>query len=262
MKHLKAWMLLFCAAAAVYYWSTDGFYLARIKVPLLESIDPLAADVLIPNSFHYLGKGHQTFVFESGNIVLKLFDANHLKEPWRESKKAWWRERIRIYPESYPLAYRLLQKQTGVLLVHLGKSDRIFPTIELVDKIGRRFQLDLNSVPFVLQTKGKNSFYQSLKTAAPQDRKQLIDAYLAFQQQRIELCIADHDRDIEHNYCWDGKILQYIDPARCFFEPSLKEDARRKKEWWKATHRLRMWLDRYHPEELVFFDEEYGRRAS
>lgn len=246
--------------SAIALWRTDGFSPQSIQVPLLASKDPVFEEVSIPTSFRYLSRGRQAFVFESGDVVLKLFDINDLKKPFsarfpRNSEKARirWTEKLRIYPESYPLAATYLADQTGVLVVHLGISEKKFPVVKLVDKASRCFEVDLNAVPFVIQKKGSGSFYKSLKLGR---LDQMIDAYLSFHQKRIALNIADHDRDIKRNYCWNGNSLQYIDPARIFYEPRMSDPKRRKLEWWKATHRLRKWLSKHAPDRVESFDNK------
>jgi hypothetical protein len=129
----------------------------------------------------------------------------------------------------------------------------------LVDKARRVFQIDLNRVPFVLQKKGKELLYPSLQTLSSNGSNtslidEVIESYLLFHKKRIGLCIADHDRDIKRNYCWNGGQVQYIDPARCFYEPKLLEPKRRSLEWWKATHRLRKWIHSRFPGRLARFD--------
>lgn len=259
---------LFVAASlcGIVYWRTDGFTPSIIEVPLLEQTDATSSEISIPSTFRYLARGKQMFAFENGDLVLKFFNSTELKIPWyplKQKSQIRWGEKIRIYPESYPLALQHLKEETGLLVVHLGRSDRIFPTVELTDKAGRRFSVDLNQVPFVLQKKGKSSFYRALQTThSNEELQQLIDSYLAFHTHRIAHCIADYDRDIKRNYCWDGTEIQYIDPARFFFEPRLKEEKRAQLEWWKATHRLRKWLVQHAPSQVDAFDQKVASHAA
>ena len=248
MRRLLVLVSLFLLACG-YYWRVDGFFPFRIAVPLLASKDPISSyDGKIPNVFHYLGKGHQVYAFESSGLVLKLFKKSHFNNFFNAFAK---QERVRIYPESYPLALKQLQEETGVLLVHLGHSDVSFPVVQVIDRVGKSHPIDLNRVPFVLQKKGERPFFDLLQNSPKEERALLIQAFCAFHQKRIDLCIADYDRDIEHNYCWNQSSLQYIDPARMFYDPSLCDVQKREKEWWRATHRLQKWLEQEHPEEVA-----------
>jgi hypothetical protein len=252
------------ALVALVIWRTDGFSPSQIAVPLLQTPDaPLSNSIQIPTTFRYLGRGRQAFAFENDDLVIKFFNKSDLSMPWKArlfsspKDQNRWREKLRIYPESYPLAAHLLSQETGVLIAHLGQNDHRYPVIQLIDKANRSFSIDLNQVPFVLQKKGSGSFYKSLRKAVQNGTLDvLVDPFLAFHQKRISLCIADYDRDIKRNYCWDGTTLQYIDPARCFFEPNLKNPARFRLEWWKATHRLRKWISRQAPDQLASFDSK------
>lgn len=258
MIFFRIFLALFLTVLAI--WRTGGFSPEKIAIPLLEEKEE-NRPIEIPKTFYYLGQGQQTFVFESGDYVLKFFNRGYWEQPsllqWfftSSDKKKRWKERIRIYPEGYRLAAEILPEETGVIFVHVGKSETIFPTVEVIDRTSRHFWIDLNRVPFVLQKKGNGSFFSDLQNKKELDR--LLDAYLTFHAKRIRHCVADYDRDFKHNYCWDGAKLQYIDSARFFYDENLKLLARHQHEWWKSTRRLRNWLKREAPDQVAWFDEK------
>jgi hypothetical protein len=238
-------------------WRAD-FSINKIQIPLLCEPDPRAPlNFEWPKNFRYLNQGAQIFAFESedGKHVLKFFNRDQLKIPKFLSRKNKIRrkEKIRIYPESYRLAFENLPEETGLLAVHQGVSEERYPTVEVIDKASRKFSIDLNAVPFVLQKKGKGTLLGELDA----DKSKLLtffDQFLAFHAKRISLRIADGDRDIKRNYCWIGDQFIYIDPARFFYEEDLRNPERMQLEWWKATYRLRQWLAKYAPEQLAAFD--------
>ncbi len=262
MKRLSVICFVAISLTAIALRQTDRFSVTAIQIPLAEQEDmPSDPKIEIPRTFHYLSRGRQVFVFESGEYVLKLFNRNELKKPFRayfpfpETALRRWHEKVRIFPESYPIALRLLSQDTGVLIAHLGKSAKRYPVVELIDRANRHFWIDLNKVPFVLQKKGAGSFFEALK-GDQIHLDQMVDSYLDFHARRIQAFIADHDRDFQRNYCWDGSTIQYIDPARCYFEPRLIETERFLLEWWKATHRLRKWISTEAPGHLEHFDQK------
>jgi len=249
--------LLAGVLSTVAIWRAD-FSIDKIEVPLLSTLDPVAKEKIVwPKRFSYLNQGAQVFAFESedGAYVLKFFKRDHLKIPTflSEKNKIRRKEKIRIYPESYRLAFERLSKQTGLLALHQGVSSEQYPTVEIIDKTSRRYLLDLNTVPFVLQKKGEGSLMSPLL----KDKSKLpsfFDQFFSFHAERIRFKIADGDRDIKRNYAWIGEEFIYIDPARFFYEEKLDDPKRIQLEWWKATYRVRRWVAKNAPEQLPLFD--------
>jgi len=243
--------------SAIALWRTDGFSPESIRSPLLAVGDPQPVPIEWPKRFHYLDKGRQAFAFESedGKYVLKFFKslkmAWYMDFPFLEKNKRRLQEKIRIYPESYYLAFDQMREETGLLAVHLGASEEKYPVITLIDKASGTHQVDLNQVPFILQKKGNGPFLTGLE----QNRTEILDQFFAMHRKRIALCIADHDRDIRRNYCWDGKELLYIDPARFYYDLELQDPKRALAEWKKVTYPLRKWLKAHAPDEVALIDK-------
>ena len=238
----------------------------RIQVPLLEEEDPLSANsILWPTKFRFLGRGHQVFAFESEDeqYVLKFFDRQQLEDHWyahlpfRVSKKKDRRlkERMKIYPESYRLAFEWLRKETALLVVHQGVCAHHYPTVEITDAESRTFQIDLNRVPFILQKKLHSSLPERLEIAKQEGTLvSMIDQFLAIHRQRISIQIADYDRNIRDNYGWDGTRLIYLDPARIYLDKNLTDPLLCRAEWYRVTDPIHKWLKKNVPHEVAAYD--------
>jgi hypothetical protein len=146
-----------------------------------------------------------------------------------------------------------LKEETGLLAVHQGSSSILYPKVEVINKASRSFFIDLNAIPFVLQRKGTGSLMKPFLTD-PSKLPSFFDAFLSFHAKRIRCRIADGDRDIKRNYAWIGDSFLYIDPARFFYEEKLTHPECLRREWWKATHRVRRWLSQNAPDQLAPFD--------
>ena len=242
-------ILLFCLLTTVaVQWRTGGFSPEHIKVPLVESADPVQEPFHDdwPRHFTYLGRGHQAFAFESDRYVIKFFDRAKMELPWYQllASKKWVARRHGrsfVYPNSYRLAYQYMRNETALLHVHLAKNEMHYPTITVTDRGSRQFTIDLNEVPFILQEKAESSFLETLENSA--DVRPLLEQYMAMQQKRIALGIANHDRHIKDNYRCQGNRLIYIDPGRYFLDEKLSVEA----EWDKATYELKRWVSEKMP---------------
>jgi hypothetical protein len=235
-----------CLLTFFLLWMADFFSLERVQIPLLEKSDPVAEEMIQwPTTFHYLAKGRQAFVFESDEYVLKFFARLQVPPFASENKMNRLEKKMATYPDSYRLGFEKLRDETGILAVHVGKTDQHFPTVTLIDGSGKKLQVNLNLLPFVLQKKGKRSV--NLSDA------QFLDAFFAFHQKRIALLLADYDRGVQ-NYSWDDTRLLYIDPGRMYLDPTLQDPERARREWLHTTHSLRKWLSKNNPELVAEFD--------
>lgn len=239
---------------------TDSFSCDRIQAPLLEEQDDCFQSFDWPHTFYYLGRGRQMYVFESedSQYVLKFFDREKLQFPWYvclpfgaiQRKKERIAEKMRIYPKSYKLAFQSMREETGLVIVHMGRTTRKYPVVQLVNRAAHRYVVDLNTVPFIVQKKGTSNF---LFASDPQSA---IDQFLAIHEKRIRCKIADLDTDIYHNYSWNKDRLLYIDPARFFYEDNLLSPERLSQEWYQTTLPVRDWLQQHASHELTAFDQK------
>lgn len=262
----RIFFILFIAVSLswIAYTRTDGFSFSLITGPLLsQSAPPIHSDTkrALSQTFHYLGKGRQSFVFESadGKYVLKFFNQKYFQMPWYSffsEKKERVKRALRrhFYENSYEIAFREFGDE--ILYLHLGSSQEL-PIISIRDRPGREYIADLNQLPFVLQRKGI-PFYQGLNAVYQQKGiKGLceeIDAFLAAISHRIEKKIADRDSDVEHNWGYVDGHLFHLDPGRLYRDDQLVEPARVEMEWRTATRNFHKWLQNHYPDAAKYLE--------
>lgn len=237
---------------------SDGFSPSVIEAPLFEiEEETLSAEAkkALSQPFSYLSKGRQSFVFESedGRYVLKFFDKTYWKYPWYavflpEKKREKWEKRRFFYRNSYRIAKRYFGEE--ILFVHQGKGS-VLPKVVIEDKAKRRFTIDLEKIPFVLQYKAK-VFSQALIEAYERGGKEAvfpyIDRFMQAVDKRISEHIADGDSDVMHNWGVLGEKVFELDPGRLFFEGRLAEEKRREEEKNRSIRKLSKWLSHNIPE--------------
>lgn len=260
-------LLIAVALSWIAYKQTDNFSLSMIEGPLpLEKSEGgvPSIDRVLMQPYRYLGKGRQSFVFESedGKWVLKFFNQKYFRTPWyaefdwpffsqqrmREvSKRSQRRE---FYLNSYSIAARELKEETGIVYLHLAPEKFDLPKVQITDKAGRKFEIDLNKISFVLQKKGV-PLYSAFDAAFAQGGEmglyRFLDLFLDSVALRIAKKIGDADHDVEHNWAVsEGKVF-HLDPGRFYIDENLLEPPNLKHEWWRATHCLIKWLALHYP---------------
>ncbi len=274
------WLLCF----GVYrfcYKQTDGFHLSKIQstlpfdpawsvTPLNEREDEKIRKIL-NQPFTYLSKGAQSYVFESQDkeYVIKFFRVSHIEAPrwltslWLpRSLENWRKEKIGIKEAkrikdftSYKMAYEEMQEESGLLYIHLNKTDKTDSVLghkaTLFDKIGIKHTVDLDKMEFMVQKKA-TLFYPTLEKwlAAGQKEKvqKGIEQLLELFSKRRALKIADKDPDLKSNFGFIGEKPIQFDMGRFKRgENSSKKNESLRDEMIRLTDELKLWLKKRDP---------------
>ncbi len=254
---------------------TDGFSITKIRsklayhpewavAPLAEE-DQESVNHILNQKFSYLAKGAQCHVFESADRkwVLKFMRYNHMRppfwitalpsflDPWRSNKieKKW----SKLYKDfaSYTLAYNELHEKTGILFLHLNKTDHLNKTVTIVDKIGIEHPLNMDGMEFILQKKA-TLVYPAIDAWMKKGnliaaKKGLCDL-VAVLNMRFEKGIYDKDPDLNTNFGFiDGRAVQ-IDVGRFKHDLNPKNLQMKRETIFSITDNLKQYLDRRYPE--------------
>lgn len=249
---------------AVLGWlRTDFISLSAVAPPLLEEEEKEPSPEVLSHleePYYYLGQGRQAIVFsnQKGDLVLKLFRKRYLEVPWYafflphpEKEREKRALRRKFYEESYRIAEALFPEESKVVYLHLGKTKASFPKATLYTRSSQKICVDLSQTPFVLQKRGE-PFLAPLERAIERGDwealQRRVARFLAYVEKRMDRSIVDFDRDIVHNFGWDGEALFHLDPGRLCHDDRLQEAPFRQEERKKAVRALARWLERRFPE--------------
>ncbi len=219
---------------------------ARWESP--QTLSQKQINQILSMPYHYLGSGKECYVFASqdNQYVIKLFKQKHMDlTSWHSEqvlkKHAALREKSFT---SYKIAHEKLPKQTGLLYLHLTKSDHLRKKLHLTDNHNRPFTLNLDQAEFLIQRRG-TPLLTYLETQNKEQIETLIPKLITFIQERAELGIQDEDNNCEHNLgVIDGEIFE-IDVGEFSLAkqpPDIQEELK------KATVDLRNWLAIHYPD--------------
>lgn len=221
--------------------------------------------------FSYLGKGHQSVVFESEDkkYVLKFYKfPSHMKTGgWMAEPLSRFtdkRKAIRCYNEnkfietkaSHLLAFTDFQEESGLIAVQMNKTNNCPYIVSLKDPLLHPYQVALKDTFFVLQKKGELIF-PTLTTLVKEGKidevKAIIDNVLSFVIQRSFKGIKDEDAILEKNYGLLRSHLFQLDTGRLKINSSMKNQEDAKNEALKVTEPLKNWLSNVSPELLQYY---------
>jgi hypothetical protein len=266
-------LLTFCLGVGqALYYLKDGFSTRRI-----HSLDFAASDQFdeecskaLLQPFYYIGRGRQCFAFASkdGKYVIKLPRTDIYKLPfwtralpvtsYREKTQVAHLSQEKFILESFRIAHEELKDQTGLLAIHLGKSAPKNQKITLVDALGCKHLLPLETTSFLLQYKQPiliKTFLEVRRQGNKKEAEQLLDALLDAIVERAQRGILNRDRSFLRNYGFDGQKAYQIDVGSFFHKPEMALEAVYEKSIRDSTDPVREWLAKTDPEMLPYFDK-------
>ncbi len=270
----------------LYYHLTGGFTVGNIHSdfsfqpqwevrPLFtEEGQELAS--AIEQSYFYLGKGCQSYVFLSGDgeYVLKFFKYQRYRlHPWleyfpslsavvefREQKKRQKWEKLDHFVQSWKLAFEHLKEETGLLFVHLNKTDNLIDKqLTLYDKMGRKHSINLDNMEFCIQRRAQ--MLCDVLLAYKEERKEreaktLIHELFQLLLSEYRRGLGDQDHALMQNTgIVDGKPM-HIDVGQFVWNEEFKKPFIFHQELFTKMYKFKNWLHYNYPElEKVVEDE-------
>lgn len=263
------------------YTQTGGFRIAKITSELPHNPDWEVAVIdppqeLISQEYTFLGKGVQCYAFESEDkkTVLKVFKHYHawpsndtLKkmplpsflEGYRAKSLAARYKRINSIFSSCKIAMEELKEETGMLYLHLNKTAHIGKKLTLVDKIGIKYEIDLDTTPFLLQKKGVLLFdklTELIKSGETERTQEAIRSMLTLIATRCQKGISNTDPILNRNVGFFGMQAIEIDTGSFAKNPYFTKPYQWKKEMLNESAELQEWLEKHCPELIPFFHAE------
>lgn len=273
------------AGARLYYFYTDGFSISNISTAFDADprwdVHPLVAteqaqlNSLLDQSFHYLGKGCQSYVFlsDDGNFVVKFFKYQRYRpKPWvdwfsfiplvetyRQDKLQKKRKKLERVYASWKLAFDHLQPESGVVYAHLNNHQELNRTLTIFDKMGYAYDLELDPLQFLIQRKA-TMICDQIESLMSQSKiaevKDLLDRLLA-------MMVAEHARgfvDEDHALMQNTGVIDnqpiHIDVGLFSSREDVKNLAVSHQELFKKTYKFRMWLQERYADLAVYLDQK------
>jgi len=251
------------------------------ETPPLQPDEKAKIATLLDQPFTFLGRGGWCIAFlgQDQKTVLKLFKHDHLKLSQFLKKPNIDHLLLRtpapsaITPphfanlfHSVMLLYQKMAKETGLLYVHLNKTQGEHHQVTLIDTCGIRHQLDLDATEFVLQKKGEQVYKHLNKQLRAGDiagAKQSIDALLRHLLAISGQGLRDTDKSIGFNFGFNEDGPMTIDIGSFVEDETIKTSSEYKKELLIKTMNLSLWLkkrdralQRFYVDRLVTLIED------
>lgn len=262
------------------YDKTEGFRLYKIAsdlpyhaewdtgIPSAEELKKLNA--LFERPFYFLGCGGQSYAFcsQDQSTVIKFFKHHHMRpKTWLDSialpeildrprRKLLKKRQKRLAGifNSSKLAHDKLKEETGIIYLHLNKTDLFNKKITIVDKLGIAHPIDIDKTEFVLQKKAELLYPRIdalMKQKDLEAAKHCLDSLLNLMVTRSKKGILDNDAILSRNFgVVDGDRAIEIDIGSFLRKDKLKSPAVLKKTFLIETIRLQRYVKKKYPKLL------------
>src|SRR3990167_2646472 len=241
---------------------TYGFKLEKLQLNLPFSpqweIEPILSEgelkKIFSQTFFFLGKGAQSYVFESEDeqYVLKLFRFDPRKRSFTDREK-WdmWKEKkaISLFT-SCKLSWVRAREETALLHLHLNPTSKMLPVLKIKTPLDRTLHLELDQYRFALQKKVV-PLEKALDDALTDGTLSLkLTSLRSLLEGRTEKKIRNRDPSLWRNFGFLGNQAVELDFGNYDDRPDFEDEKIRKKEVDRYLTPLRKWLMSHHISEL------------
>ncbi len=236
-------------------------------------------NVITQQPFHWLAKGFQAYAFESqdGEYVLKFFQQQRLRDKsfrtnpfayvfskeFRDKLEFTKNHREEIFSSS-KLAFEEIATESGILFVHLNRTENLLRGIRISDQMGQGHKIKSDEASFILQRKAtyiRPTFRELMAKGDVAQAKrrldQIFDLLLTLAQKKI----VDGDIALIRNnnlgFTKDRAI--YIDTGHLTKKSDLDVKKQMDYEFKRRLKPLYDWLRVDYPELADYY--EVRRRA-
>ena len=229
---------------------------------------------LLSQPYYFLGSGGQAYAFVSKDqtSVLKLFKHHHMKEksyldqiplpPFLAKLRTQHRKihlkRLSQIFGSTITAWNRFKKESGLIYLHLNKTDHLQTTVTLFDAIGVQHTIPLDQIEFALQEKATMAFpklNRLISEGKITEAKTHITSLLELFCRRSEVEILDLDAR-KRNFGFVGERAIEIDLGSFITHECLKSPQMRKKIFFFESMILYRWIKKHHTHLAEFLEEK------
>jgi hypothetical protein len=235
----------------------------------------------IGQKYTYFGRGGQAYIFfsEDRNYVIKLFKQEKFQVPlWLKivhvpylldrykAKKAFRRD-DKLFRDftSYKTAFEELHKETGLLYIHLNKTQLWNQQLKLVDRLGIEHLVDLDSLDFVVQRRAElvyDRIARLMRENKPEEAKKAISQVVALIVERCQKGFRDRDPNIRTNCGFIGEQAVKIDVGRFERNETMKKKENIRSDLIRITLPFKIWLQEEYPELAAYLEAQLNRQEN
>jgi hypothetical protein len=281
---LGLFTVLLYGLGRLYFHLTGGFtldnissnfsYQSHLEIRPLTFSEKAVLNQALDQPYHYLGKGCQSYVFlsDDGQYVIKFFKYQRFRlQPWlvyfpplpaivkyREEKLEKKKQKLQGFLQSWKVAFENLKDETGLVFVHLNKTNTLNKQLTIFDKVGRCHVVDLDQMEFCVQHRAEMlclTLLQFKEQGNLEESKTLITSLLNLIISEYHRGLADNDHALMQNTGVAQGQPIHIDVGQFVKNEQVKNPAIYHQELVTKTYKFKLWLKEFYPELAIFLED-------
>jgi hypothetical protein len=176
----------------------------------------------------------------------------------KEKEEKKW-DKLDGFVKSWKVAFENLKEETGLIFVHLNKTNNLHKQMTIYDKMGRKHQIDLDQMEFCVQSRADmlcDTLLKYKEQNQHQESKALIVNLLNLILSEYNRGLADNDHALMQNTgVVNGKPI-HIDVGQFVQNEAVKDPAVYYQELFTKTYKFKIWLGDNYPELRLFLDAQ------
>ena len=245
-------------------------------LPAPSSEELARLDQILDQKFHYLAKGGHCYAFvsEDRKYVIKFHRyASHMRMfPWlnhpfsyrfSEPRKKILQHNFKKLSEnmqSYLNSAEALTEETGLIMLHINRSDTLHRTVTLIDATQAAYRVPLDQVTFILQHQRPDLIYPTLDKLLSENKisqaKTVVTEIIHLIADCCKKGYIDEDPVLRKNYgLIEGRAI-HIDVGDLVKNESIKLRENYIPHIKEMTESLRVRLEKQYPELLAHYHQE------
>lgn len=240
---------------------------------LTEEQRRLFTGKIFAQNYYYLSSGRNCYAFisEDREYILKFFKnkslfpkdvlGGFLQKLGLKNEMVHQLFSERIYA-NYIDAYESLREESGLLYLHLNKTDGLRSVVTLIDGKGNKIPLQVDKVEYVVQKSAKRIYDHLNALVKEKNEEGLMDSIRSFLHliaRRCEKGFVDQDFNLSHDFGFVGNKAIQFDCASLAKDNSMKFFHNFRNELMQAAERLDDWAEEMYPEASFFIQDEAQR---
>jgi hypothetical protein len=177
----------------------------------------------------------------------------------RKKIKEYNIERLHYHFNNYKNSFEQLKEETGLILVHINRTNDIKRTVTLVDSIGTPYTVSLDNVTFILQHKAALIYptLDALMQAHNLDAaKEIVSSVIRLMVNCCQKGFIDDDPVLRKNYGLLGTRAIHIDVGDLIPNEAMKERENYIPHVKEMTLSFRKRIEQNYPALLPQFEQE------
>ena len=245
-------------------------YSSEWEIPAPSEEEQKLVDSILAQKFTYFSKGSQAQVYisEDQKYILKFLKQTKLRpKSWLAyiplSFNPYYQERLlkqkkhRATFHACKTAFSELKKESGLIYLHLNRSNKFNKKVVIFDKSGKKHLVDISKTSFYLQKRAQliySRISELMHQGEVEEAKKIITSVFSLIDFLGRKGVVDNDPILRKNFGLIDDVAVQIDIGKMRIDPIRQQNYAYRQEVASITRSFKTWLEKNYPQLTEHFE--------